>query len=107
MNYEPSTQAALTLAVELGGRLLIEQVNRSVNQTIDGLNVLFSDDQLTDIRRQMVTSLMANLFNPAYAEGEHINGLTLNRDVIQVGYNQTEPLCYLPIQKIINLHKGN
>ncbi len=107
MNYEPSTQAALVLATELGGRLLIEQVNRSVNQTIDGLNVLFSDDQLTDIRRQMVTSLMANLFNPAYAEGDYTNGFTLTREIVMVGYNQLEPICYLPVQKIINLHKGN
>lgn len=100
------TQAALQLATELGGRLLLEQVSRTTQHTIDGLKEILTDEQLTDVRRVLVTSLMANLFNPAYAESDHVNGLTMTREIVQVGYNTMEPICYTPVQKIINIHKG-
>lgn len=108
MNYEPSTQAALSLASELGGRLLFDQINRAVALSLDDLsngdNPL-TEDQLVATRRIMVSHLMSHCFNPAYAEGESINRLTMNREIKQVGYNSTEALCYLPIQKILGFYQ--
>ena len=79
------TKAALHLATELGGRMLFDQLNRAVTRSIDELKDQFDDDQIANIRRVMATSLMENMFNPAFAESEHANGFSLQRDLVQVG----------------------
>lgn len=101
-----SIQASLSLAMELGGRLLFEQLDRAIRTSLDQLrggDIEFTDEQLTSIKRTVVSNVMEQCFNPAYAE-TNVNRLTMRPQVVQVGYNQAEPLCYIPIQKIFNFH---
>lgn len=105
--------SSLMLATDAGGRDLHAQIaaaiNSSVNFIADSPDMpKFTDDQRRLLVNTLATAFMERCFNPAYSEAEHRNGLGLGKPIEQNGYNITEPLCFLPLQKVVNtIRKGN
>ena len=107
------TAAAMALAREAGGRELHGQLARAINLSANAIVTdsdmpKFTDEQHRALVSTLVNAFMSQCFNPAFSEAEHTNNLSLAPKLEQNGYNILEPLCFVPLQKVVNMiGKGN
>lgn len=110
-------RAALILATQRGGQLLMEQLTRGIsNAAIRIMSELFPTSEDEDdksaavlargiVERVMVESIMDECFNPRMMQAEHTNQLGMAQPMVKMGYNRDEPLCYTPVNLIIQVSK--
>lgn len=101
-------KSTLRTSTEIGGRQLAEQLVNGVNEAmtiisdgkIDGLTV--TPEQLDLMKRVFMTSLSNQCFMVVGSQS-HRNSLAINNTTgfTPLGWDQSFPHCYNPIQKFI------